>query len=357
MTHNRLTRTALLGLLLAGSAAPALAQETVTPPTIMPPAVETPTPAPAPAASPGITFAPQAPVVQQVPPPAPPPESVRNPAPEPGAAERSQPRRAAAAPVRRAAPVTTAVAPAASTAAPAAVAPAPSPEVTPPPVAPEASTTPVPAPAAETEEISSGAAWAMLGLVAAAVIGGIAFLIARRRRRRTEEDFVYDEPVVHEEPAYVPVEQPAVAAPMLTPAAVPVADEIAGRPWIDIGLRPVRADNALAVEVTVSNSGDAPAHDVRVSTWMLRGAHSPEGEAALIEARSGAQTATVTVSEGEDASVETSLALPESATPTLVAEARYPLPQGGEGRIAATFEIEMGDDALEARLHEVVERA
>lgn len=363
----------LLGLLMAGSATMALAQETVAPPTITPPTVSAPatTPAPAPAASPGITFAPNAPVVQQAPPPAPPPESVRNPAPEPGAtasATRTQPRRAAA-PVARAAPAV--VAPAAIAApvnevtseTPAA---APSAEVTPPPAVPAAAPEATAAPA-QPEEVSSGAAWAILGLTLAALIGGLAWLIARRRRR-TAEAFDYGEPAYVEEathavePAYEPtyqtVEEPVPAAPV---AAAAVASDPAARPWIDIGLRPIRAeaDGDLEVELTVSNSGDADAHGVRVSTWMLDGARSSDNEQALIDARDDAQVATLDVATGDDRAVDTRLALPAAAaTPLLVAEARYPLPDGGEGRIAAAFEIEAnGDDTVEARLHEVLERA
>lgn len=355
----------MLGLLMAGSATMAIAQETVTPPTITPPTVTAPaaTPAPAPAASPGITFAPNAPVVQTAPPPAPPPESVRNPAPEPGTtatATRSQPRRAAA-PVTRAAPAAAApVTTAEPAAAVASEAPAvaPSPEITPPPAAPASAPEAAAAPAAQPEEVSSGAAWAILGLTLAALIGGIAWLIARRRRRAAEA-FDYDEPVYEEEPAYQPtyqaIEEPVAAAPVVAAAA---ASDNAARPWIDIGLRPISAEDTLSVEVTVSNSGDAPAHDVRVSTWMLDGTSS-EGERSLIEARSDAQTATLDVPTGADESVGSVLAMPQTGTPILVAEARYPLPQGGEGRIAATFEIETNGEpaTVEARLHEVIERA
>ncbi len=163
-----------------------------------------------------------------------------------------------------------------------------------------------------------------------------------------------------------PVEQPAVVAPVAAaPVAAPLATaavaDNAARPWIDIGLRPIRAeaDGDLEVELTLSNSGDMDAHDVRVSTWMLDGARSSDNEQALIDARGDAQVATLNVATGDDRAVDTRLALPaEAATPLLVAEARYPLPDGGEGRIAAAFEIEAhGDEAVEARLHEVLERA
>ncbi len=371
MTHKLTTRTGLFALLMAGVAIPAAAQETVSPPTINTPAPAAQPPAasaPAPAASPGITFAPQAAVVQTAPPPAPPPESVRNPAPEPGAgAPRTTTTRAAA---PRAAPAARAVAVAPVTAAPtvaeAAPIAAPSPDVTPAPVAaePVAAAEPAAAQPASEGEVSSFAAWGMLALAGAAIIGLIAFLVARRRRR-AEQEFVYDE--VYEEPAAAAAEsayaepayvEPAPIAAAPTAIAPAMVDESAGRPWIDIGLRPVRADESLQVEVTVSNSGDAPARDVRVSTWMLNGT-STEGELALIDARSDAQTATVNVAAGADESVDSVLTLPHAGTPILVAEARYPLPQGGEGRIAATFEIETNGepDHVEARLHEVIERA
>jgi hypothetical protein len=209
---------------------------------------------------------------------------------------------------------------------------------------------PAPAPVTPApEEISSAAAWAMLAIPVIAILALAALFLTRRRRSRADAfDDTYYAPV--EETV---VEEPVAVAPV---AAGPI--DAAGRPWIDIGLRPVRAEDSLEVEVTVSNSGDAPAHDVRVSTWMLNGAESSDGEQALINARSGAQIATVDVAVGEDESVDTTVALPsEAGTPILVAEARYPLPMGGEGRIAATFEIDVTEGDAEARLHDVLERA
>ncbi|GAO40634.1 hypothetical protein SCH01S_50_00010 [Sphingomonas changbaiensis NBRC 104936] len=210
---------------------------------------------------------------------------------------------------------------------------------------------PAPAPAAPpaTGEVSSGAAWAMLAIPLIAILALVALFVSRRRRAAAHAyDDSYD--TLAEEPVF---EQPAAVAPI--PAT---AEAEAGRPWIDIGLRPIRAEDSLEVEVTVSNSGDAPAHDVRISTWMLNGNESSEGEQALIDARSGAQIATVDVAPGDDRSVDTRVALPDEAgTPILVAEARYPLPLGGEGRIAATFEIDVAEGDAEARLHDVLERA
>ena len=188
----------------------------------------------------------------------------------------------------------------------------------------------------------------MLAIPLIAILALVALFVSRRRRAAAN---AYDDSyALAEEPV---LEEPAAAAPISA-----TAEAEAGRPWIDIGLRPIRAEDSLEVEVTVSNSGDAPAHDVRISTWMLNGNESSEGEQALIDARSGAQIATVDVAPGDDRSVDTRVALPDEAgTPILVAEARYPLPLGGEGRIAATFEIDVAEGDAEARLHDVLERA
>jgi hypothetical protein len=356
MKQNHIARRVALGLLLGTAAIPAAAQETqpVSPPilTPAPPPVTTPeaaAPAPAPAASPSITFAPQSAVVQTVPPPpAPPPEATATEAPEAAAPARRTARapapratnrpapQAAASPVAAPSPETV---PAEPAAAPVSAAPLPVP-------APAPAVAPAPVPAAQPEDLSSAAAWGMLAIPVIAILALAAWLLSRRRRSRAE---AYDDTY------YAPVEETVVEEPV---AVAPVADA-AGRPWIDIGLRPVRAEDSLEVEVTVSNSGDAAAHDVKVSTWMLNGADSSDSERALIEARSDAQSATIDVAPGEDRSVDTSVALPDkaAATPILVAEARYPLPMGGEGRIAATFEIDMTDGDAEARLHDVLERA
>jgi hypothetical protein len=379
MTQNRTARRVALSLLLSGIALPAAAQDaqTVTPPTVTPaPAPAEPaTPPPAPAASPSITFAPQSPVVQAVPPPPAPPAEA-SPTETGGTPSVATQRHATRSSVSRTssttptttrtaqAPTAAQVAPAPSTAsAPAeALAPAPSPTATA-AAAPEAAAPVNPAPvAAEPAPVaktSDTLLWAPIAIGGLIILGLLAYLFSRRRRA--------DETVYQEEAYYTPVEETPVAAapaafvsaPEAVAAPVTAAEETS-RPWIDIGLRPIRAesDGALQVELTVSNSGEAEAHDVRVSTWMLNSADSSEGEQALIEARSSAQVATVHVAPGEDESVDTRVPFPaEAGTPLLVAEARYPLPQGGEGRIAATFEIDVKDRDVEARLHDVLERA
>lgn len=359
MKRNHTVRRTALGLLLSGIAFPAFAQatQTVSPPVIAPatpaPApAEAGTPAPVAAASPSITFAPQTPVVQAVPPPPPPPAeaSLSEMTQASAAPRRAHPvtmtheARAAGAPAVKAVPATqTAPVPAASPApAPAPVAAAaPEPAA---PAMPAARAVPAAAPAANNSLL-----WAPLVLCGLIILGLIGYLFARRRRT---------DAIVYDEPSYAPVEEAPVAA---APVAAET-HEVAGRPWIDIGLRPIRseADGEVGMEVTVSNSGDAEARDVRVSTWMLNGTPSPEGEQALIEARSEAQVATFDVAPGDESSMEATLPLSAQAgTPILVAEARYPLPAGGEGRIAATFEIERNGSSenVEVRLQDILERA
>lgn len=385
MTHNHIARRVALALLLAGSAIPVAAQETqpVTPPTLTPPpaaapapapAPEAAAPAPAPSASPRIEFAPRSEVVQTAPPPPPPPESVA-PAPAARPAARQVSRAAPAPRAERPAPEAPAVA---TLAAMPAVSPAPvasaSPLAEPVDAAPIVTEEPAAAPDTQTTATtttrtsSDTLMWAPLIVGALILIGLIGYLLARRRRS--------DEALVYEEPAYVPVEA-APAAGFVEQPAVAALDE-SGRPWIDVGLRPIRAgatDDAAQVELelTVSNSGDRPARDVRVSTWMLADARGSDNEQALIDARTHANTTAFDLPAGADRSVDTTLDLPRAAVngsfrPLVVAEATYPLPDGSEGRIAATFEIGRGDeirpiatdgmhDDLGARLHEVVERS
>jgi hypothetical protein len=214
--------------------------------------------------------------------------------------------------------------------------------------------------------------WAPILLGGLIILGLIGFLMARRRTNEA----------VYEEPYYAPAEESVAAAPAAAfiedpVAAAPIVED-ASRPWIDVGLRPIRAgatdDGArVQLELTVSNSGDRPARDVRVSTWMLADAHGSDNEQALIDARTNAQTAAFDLAPGADRSVDTTLDLPRAAVngsfrPLVVAEARYPLPDGTEGRIAATFEVGQGDevapiatdgmhDDVGARLHEVLERS
>jgi hypothetical protein len=220
----------------------------------------------------------------------------------------------------------------------------------------------------------------------------------RRRRDEDElvEDRVYDAPVASHAPE-APVaprayEAPVVAAPVAEPrhepevspflaatasaAAIPaVAEEldahveaelaepetedlagvtdapapVANRPWLEFGLRPVRAgtseEEALVdVELTVGNAGDVPARDVRISTFMLADAEASEMESLLTGRTADTAVPPVTIAPGDGTRVDAHLAVPKGEmgrvfNPVVVAEARYTLPDGREGRTSAMFKI------------------
>ncbi|HEX5183405.1 MAG TPA: hypothetical protein VFW19_09675 [Allosphingosinicella sp.] len=221
-------------------------------------------------------------------------------------------------------PVPTAAPEAIPTPVPAPVATAPAPAVTPAP----APATPATAPAARSAR--SWLPWLALALVVLAIA---AFALSRRRRR---EDVYEDEAM--------PAAEPVVAA-----APVAATGE-AGRPWIDLALQPVRAgvegDEAVVqFALKVDNRGAAPARDVRVSAFMLQ-AGASEAERHLIEPK---RMPPVEVAPGETKRVETAVKLPtekvegDAVLPVVVADARYTLPDGSEGRTSATFAVGVPD--------------
>jgi hypothetical protein len=133
-------------------------------------------------------------------------------------------------------------------------------------------------------------------------------------------------------------------------AAIPAAAE-QGRPWIDFEIRPVRAgvgeDQAVVeFEMTVGNTGSVTARDVRVSTWLLA-AGSPEEsemERMLIDRPARSAQPGVTIDPGNGRKIETAVAMPtagleDSILPVVVADVRYRLPDGGEGRTSASFSV------------------
>ena len=207
-------------------------------------------------------------------------------------------------------------------------------------------------------------------LVAGALAIGALLLFARRRRRRVDDeaDYVaYDEPVavfdepvaaapVHHEPAPTAhiLEEPVVSEP--APVAAAAASASAGRPWLDLAIRPVRAgvgDDAARVEfeLGVENNGSAPASDVRISAWLLNG-NSPEPsemERALIDRSSAQQRVETMIEPGDGTRIATAVALPregleDAILPVVVADARYRLPDGGEGHTAAAFAVGVSRD-------------
>jgi len=185
--------------------------------------------------------------------------------------------------------------------------------------------------------------WLLGGLL---LLGALAFFALRGRRRTAVHDEVYERA-----PAPVaPVVPVAAAAPIVTPVDTVTP---AGRPELDLTMRPVRAgvsgdDARVEFELTVGNSGPVAAENVRISTWMLA-AGSSEAESALIVPRDHADTPPVTIGAGESRTMEASVALPtaevagDAVLPVVVADARYRLPDGSEGRTSASFAVGVPD--------------
>jgi hypothetical protein len=226
---------------------------------------------------------------------------------------------------------------------PVATAPLPPPvaQAPPPEVLPETPPAPV-ATAVETEDSrDSLLPWLLGGLL---LLGALAFFALRGRRRA----LVHDEQVY--EPAPAPVVAPVAAAPIVTPVETAVP---AGRPEIELAMRPRRAgvsgdDARVEFELTVGNTGPVAAENVRISTWMLA-AGSSEAESALIVPRDHADAPAVTIGAGESRTMEASVALPtaqvegDAVLPVVVADARYRLPDGSEGRTSASFAVGVPD--------------
>lgn len=329
--------------------------------------------------------------------------------------------------------------PAPESAAPTAETTAPAPETT----APAADTSTA-TETTTTEQQQNGAPlWPIFALIALAVVGGAAYLLMRRRRVADEDEVYYEpettyaaepvtdtvhaEPVVEERPVVVeraPVHSPvAAAAPIAAAAATPAlarvdatgspaepvaapseevtvtdaeAEDVAAltdgaapvrdRPWLEFAMRPVRAgtnaDEALVeIELTVANSGNVAADNVRVSTFMLTDTHASEMENMLVDSPADAAVEPVTIAPGEGARIDATLAALKADlggegrfTPVVVADARYTLPDGSEGRTSASFVVGVADgeggalvpidladrvmrDDIEARLHGAVEHA
>ncbi|SFK16225.1 hypothetical protein SAMN03159338_3452 [Sphingomonas sp. NFR04] len=392
-------RAALL-ISAAFLATPAFAQEvapqqTVTPP----PAVEAPAPQAA-TPAPEVRMAPAAPVVQSVPSVEQQMAGSANQAPSTtdaapartARAERSAPRaeaRAAAQPRPSAPAAQPASAPTQQAAIPA-PAPVAQPQAAEPaaqPAAPAADVTQTTETTTQTTRSTSLVPWILGGLAVILAVAAAMFLL---RRRRTDDDLLVRETATTTEPvAARPIAQPvaprsdiglaaATAAPVMAPVAdrqpiaEPVAEAhveaklaeadeavlehvvdapapVANRPWLELGLRPVRAgtseEEALVdIELTVGNSGDTPARDVRISTFLLADVEASEMEQLLTGHGPAADVPPVTIDAGDGTRVDAHLAVPKGElgrtfTPVVVAEARYRLPDGREGRTSAAFRI------------------
>jgi hypothetical protein len=373
MKQNLTPHRRAAALLLAAAALPFTPLAAQDAPVVnAPPPTVTAPPAPAPAPPP-LSVAPPPRPVTITPQPAPvatrPLPTVTRAAPAPARpavrTARAAPR--AAAPVRRAAP-----APAPVEAAPAPIAATPEPVAAPP-----AEIAPAAAPAAEpARNLSTLWPWLLAG--AALLIAAIAF-VAMRRRRRAEEEAYYEEPYYEApvardapveaapEPAFVAAVAPAAIVEEVAVADADHADVAAlnadsepapGRPWLEFLMRPVRAgvdgdDATVEFELTVGNTGSAPARDVRVSTWMVAAGTGTDMERSLIDPPADAQRSELSIPAGDGARVDGAISLPKeglrgSVLPVVVADARYTLPDGSEGRTHASFAVGLpSDDGLE----------
>lgn len=298
--------------------------------------------------------------------------------------------RAAPAPAREAAPARQA-APAAPAAETPLTPPSPPVRTVPEPLPPQVDTAPAPEAAAPvtadsstTRSTGTAIAWPwLLGGLALVIAGLAVFLLTRRRRN---EEAVTTEPA-HAEPAHArPLARAPVAEPVAAPDAAVIAeappivaplaiaaeqveeveiadaskDDLAGvadaiapvahRPWIELGLRPVSAGTTeeeamVDFELTVGNSGDTAARNVRISSFMLADeAEGTEMERMLTERRSETIVPPVSIDPGDGTRVDAHLAVPKGDlgrmfNPVVVAEARYTLPDGSEARTAAAFRI------------------
>lgn len=379
------------------------AQDTVTPPVVLAPVTPAPAPAPvsAPAAqSPSgesqTTIAPG--VVEQAEQEARDRAATRRaerparPAPAAQRAARAVPVAAPAAPDPAAAAASqpsapSALPPAAQTAPPTAA-----------PVEPAApAEPPAPVPATTQQSASDGGTmWLMLaglGVIAAA----IAALLLMRRRRRNDD--VYEEHYEAAPVAAAPVYEPVAVAeprPLATPEPVAVApvfsdqprhepevhaalenatlttpdnddiDAVLGgvapqgdRPQLELAMRPIRAginrdEGVVEFELTIANAGGVQAEDVRVAAFMLSDRPGQDGamERLLIDPPADAVIATDDIAPGDGARIDAAVTLRrdelhvasdgkghEGFTPVVLADARYRLPGGGEGRTAAAFTI------------------
>lgn len=420
MTHKPTRLRIAAGALFASvvlPATPGLAQDVpvatpsapvaTTPPPVAttPPVTVAPTPTPAPQPRPPVQLAPRPPVSEESATPTPAGETqptrrrttqrAERPAPRPRA-EASAPRAAAPAPepVSEPAPAPAPAVP------PEAAAPAPLP--------PAATPEPAPVePAAPAETASAAPIWPWFAAGAALLLGLFAFFASRRSRAEEayDEEPVYAAPTYEAPAASAPpvAAAPAVAVAPVLAAAQPARIEeteisaandsdvealnagsapVADRPWLEFLMRPVRAgtdgDEArVEFELTVGNTGSVPARDVRISTWMVAASETTEMERALIEPPVDAQRTEVDIPAGDGAKVEAAISVPTEGLrgkvlPVIVADARYRLPDGSEGRTSASFAVGLPNgeglepfavdlpsglhDDVEARLHSEPQR-
>lgn len=319
-----------------------------------------------------VTVAPPAPAAQPAGAAEPPaaarrtPARTAAPAPAPRRATPPPPPRVAASVPAAGLPVAASPSPAPATIEPAAPLPAPTSDFPPPPAATSDAAAADPTPAADAE--TSGENNGPLLLLGALALGGAvaAFLIARKRRRTSVHHHhsryaeaaaaAQPEPIAAAPLAAAPLTSAPVAAaaapaaPALRPPPAAAADAPEKRPWLQLLMQPVRAgvaDEAARVEfeLRVENNGTAPAEDVRISTFMLAAGSPQESqlEQSLVEHPSEARLPDP-IHPGDTRRIAASVALPradlgDAVLPVVVADARYTLPDGSEGRTFASYAV------------------
>jgi hypothetical protein len=358
------------------SSTPLLAQEAGSAPppvtaTVPAPAAQpAPTAAHAPVAPAAPVFAPRQEVVQPLPvrpQPIATPEAAEVAATEPRRAARSAPSARTAAQLRpaispRSAPVAPVADPSPATpvAAPVGAETAPLPPLTPVADVPAETSVPATAPVVEPTNTATTVApwmWIVGGLLVVLAIAGL--LLGRRRRPVSEDDSI----------AYAPTIVAPVAAPAAVPMAeaMPIVEEMPApavaasdeRPWIRITLEPTATEthgdaSIMTYQLIVENEGPVDARDVQVSSFLLRDGASSPMEGALIGAKP--LRGRIDVPSGGSVRVEASVTVEHRTEARIVADARYPLPDGGEGHLAARFAVDTGSDDLVTRVDKVLER-
>jgi Meckel syndrome type 1 protein len=182
--------------------------------------------------------------------------------------------------------------------------------------------------------------WLLAGLLPLGAFAG--YLFGRRRQGR------FDKRSSARLATIPPTSAPSTTATasVATPAAAALGEP--GRPWIDLKVVPVRAgveDGKVRAEfhLTVDNQGTVPARDVRISTWMCLAGPDQSKRDAAADRPPGVMLPEIEA--GDAKRIAAAVALPRetiegsSALPVVVAEACYPLPDGGEARTTASFAV------------------
>jgi hypothetical protein len=220
-------------------------------------------------------------------------------------------------------------------------------------------------------ESTSTIPWALIGaaiVALALIVVGITSLCRRSRRTVVDDRPAYRAPTIARESvgttmrepqrATMPMPEPVIreaTTPTAPFASVPPVTTTTGeRPWIGLSLAPICAGTSeggplVQYELIVDNASDVPANEVRVSSFLIDGARSSAAELAMIEPMGETQSQTVDIMAGGSVPIVTTIHIDranlkgDSFVPTVVAEARYPIPGGGEGHFAARFAIGITD--------------